>query len=48
MGQELDIFFYLNYFLIKYLYQFLLLEDSKIIAKSIKSIDVEFLVTVST
>lgn len=48
MGQELDIFFYLNYFLIKYLYQFLLLEDSKIIGKSIKSIDVEFLVTVST
>lgn len=42
MGQELNIFFYLNYFLIKYLYQFLLLENNS------KSIDVEFLVTVST
>lgn len=32
MEQEINVFFYLNYFLIKYLDQFLLLEDSKIIA----------------
>lgn len=45
MEQEINLFFYLNYFLIKYLDQFLLLEDSK---NNSKSIDVEFLVTVST
>lgn len=44
MEQEINLFFYLNYFLIKYLDQFLLL----LLQNNSKSIDVEFLVTVST